>query len=366
MPRKRTIAVVTGSRAEFGLLQTVMRAVRAHPRLTLRTVVAGLHWTMGTWRDVRDAGFTIDEKVRMQVKGQTGRAADVRALAKGVERFGAVFDDMKPDFVIVLGDRIEAFAAASAASVGGVRVAHVHGGDRAEGVADEAMRHAVSKLAHVHFPGSALSRKRLVRMGESPEVVFDCGSPAVDGWRDVQPVDDPPAFIVAQHPVGERDAQERRWMNDTLDAVWSAMGHMGDDAWCLAVAPNSDPGSDGIRRALDLQPGEGHLPRAEFLSHLAGAKAIVGNSSAGLIEAAALRIPCVNIGPRQAGREKPANVVDCDYGYEPVKCAIKRAIKLDLRRMRHPYGDGHAGERIPETLAAIDLRDVPVRKLNAY
>ena len=386
MANKRIIAVVTGTRAEFGLLRSVMHSIRSHPRLQLRTVVAGAHWVTGTWRDVRDGsndepGFQIDAKVTMQRRGQVGRGADVQALARGVAGFGGVFGRMKPDFVVVLGDRVEAFAAASAASVGGFRVAHIHGGDRAEGVADEAMRHAISKLAHLHFPATAMSRRRLVKMGEAKERVINVGSPAIDVLRHSPTAPAPlTLIIVMQHPVGGSDARERGWMNATLRATWTAYEHLAMHMPMLVMSPNRDPGSRGIRAAIDaffrayrrrftaisFAEHIEHLPRAQFLARLSCAGVIVGNSSAGLIEAAGLRVPCVNIGPRQVGREKPANVIDCEYGEASVSRAIEQAFKLDLRRMRHPYGDGRAGERIAKILATVDLNAVSVRKRNVY
>ena len=352
LAKRRTIAVVTGTRAEYGLLVPVMRAVEDRRELSLRVIVAGAHLVTGTWRDIK---FEIAAKVTMQKRGRTGRAADVEALSRGIIGFGKAFDTIKPDFVVVLGDRIEAFAAASVASVGGMRVGHIHGGDRAEGVADEAMRHAISKLAHVHFAATAQSRSRLIRMGERN--VHRTGSPAVDGLLDVKAATDAPAVIVLQHPTGAPDAQEATWMRQTLAATKSYTR--------LVMSPNTDPGAAGIGRVL---PSDAvyHLPRARWLSTLAGAKAIVGNSSAGLIEAAVLKTPCVNIGPRQAGREKPANVIDCDYGEANVRRALAKALKLDLRRMRHPYGDGRAGGRIAELLSKFPLDKITIRKHNAY
>jgi len=369
----RTIAVVTGSRAEFGLLTPVMRAIDAHRRLTLRVVVAGSHWVSGTWREVGAAGFAIDARVRMQKRGETGRAADVEAIARGVRGFGAAFESLSPDAVLVLGDRIEAFAAATAASIGGRRVVHLHGGDRAEGVADEAMRHAISKLAHVHCPATSQSRKRLIRMGEPEDRVFNTGSPAIDGLVDVAPVG-AIDFIVLQHPIGAADAQEYAWMRQTLRAVAAEAEVLGKrerrDTTTIVAAPNLDPGREGVVLAIDesaaIEGDPGHIARPEFLTLLAGAKAIVGNSSAGLIEAAALRVPCVNIGPRQDGRDKPRHVVDCNYGEASVRRAIRRALRLDLRRMRHPYGDGRAGQRIADLPADLPLDTVPIRKQNTY
>jgi len=361
MPSKRPIiAVVTGSRAEAGLLMSTMRAIEMHPALKLRVIVAGSHFVQGSWRDIKHAGLPIDAKVRMQVKGRSGRVADTEALGRGVAGFGKAYAALKPDCVLVLGDRVEVLAAASAAATFGVRLAHVHGGDRAEGLADEAIRHAVSKLAQLHFAATPGSRKRLIRMGEPAERVCHVGSPAADGLRDIRPAENAHELIVMHHPSGGDDAQEAKTMRAILAAT------RGYDR--LVMAPNLDAGSNGIRqaiRAAKVAPVE-HLPRDRFLSLLKGARAIVGNSSAGLIEAAVLHVPCVNIGPRQNGREKPGNVIDCGTAKTAIAQAVRRALSMDTRRIRHPYGDGHTGERIAEKLAETDLRSLPLRKQNTY
>ncbi len=360
MSEPRLIAIVTGTRAEYGLLAPVIRAVRERDGLTLRLIATGMHLVRGTERYITEDGFTIDARVPMQIKDQLGRAADVRALGRGVTGLGEDFYVHRPDFVVVLGDRIEAFAAAAAAAVGGARVAHIHGGDRAEGIADESIRHAISKMAHVHFAATHQSRMRLIKMGEHESHVFNTGSPAIDTLEHIEPAEDAPQVIVMQHPVGEDDEDERRWMTQTLEAT-AGMER-------LVMAPNADAGSEGVREALrraGVEPVE-HMQRDRFLSLLMGARVIVGNSSAGLIEASALRTPCVNVGPRQAGREKPTSVVDCEYGLENVRAAITTAGQLNLAGLRHPYGDGTAGLKIAEQLATLDLKDVPLRKHNAY
>jgi len=361
MPSKRkTIAVVTGSRAESGLLLSTMRAIGAHRDLNLRVIVAGSHFVQDSWRDIEKAGLPIDAKVRMQKKGQMGRNFDIEAYGRGVTGFGKAYESLCPDYVLVLGDRLEVHSAASAAMIWGVRIGHVHGGDRAEGLADEAMRHSVSKMAHLHFTATPASRKRLIRMGECETCVFHVGSPAVDSLKDVRAAEDAPLLIVMQHPTDILDLDENRSMRETLAA---SRGYER-----MVMMPNLDAGSEGIRQAIrktKTKPVE-HLPRERFLSLLKGCKAIVGNSSAGLIEAAALRVPCVNIGPRQNGREKPSNVVDCGENRKEIAAAILKAMSLDLRRMRHPYGDGLAGQRITDLLAGMDLSDVPLRKQNTY
>lgn len=363
MARARTIGAITGSRADFGLLEPVLQAIRKRgDSLMLRLIATGTHLTTTTWRDIVTAGLAIDAKAPMQKNGETGRAADAVALGRGIQSITHALHAIRPrvDIVLVLGDRIEAMAGALAASVGGFYLAHIHGGDRAEGVADEGMRHAISKLAHIHFAATIQSRDRLIKMGEREDSVHMTGSPAMDGLRGIDPVADGPEVIVVQHPVGGTLAQEREWIRGTLKAT--------ERFHRIALAPNNDPGSAGIRVELE-QSGlsvTDHMPRREFLSLLAGAKVIVGNSSAGLIEAAALKVPCVNVGPRQAGREKPANVIDCPYGETAVAEAIDRALQLDLSKMTHPYGDGHAGQRIADLLAAVDLASLPLRKHNTY
>lgn len=357
MRHPRKIAVVTGTRAEYGLLETVMRAVDQHPRLTLQCVAAGMHLVTGTHHDI---AFPIAAKVRLQKPDRVGRHHDAVALGRGVSVFAEAFAQLEPDFVLVLGDRLEAFAAASAASVGGRRLAHVHGGDRAEGVADEAMRHATSKLAHLHFPATAQSRRRLVRLGEHPEVIFNHGSPAADGLDGVRPAQDAPTVIVMHHPVGDDDATEHRRMRDLLRVT--------EKYKPIVMSPNHDPGRDGIIRAIGeagVTPVD-HLPRPEFLARLKAARVIVGNSSAGLIEAAILKTPAVNVGSRQGGRETPPSVVSCAHEPRAIRSAIDHALALATKRLRHPYGRGDTGQRIADTLAEIDLDAVSLRKQNRY
>ncbi|MBI1335812.1 MAG: UDP-N-acetylglucosamine 2-epimerase (hydrolyzing) [Phycisphaera sp.] len=358
--KKKRIAVVTGSRSDFGLLEPVMRAISKHKQLDLRVIVAGLHLVMGTDRDVAEAGVGIDTLVPMQRPGESGRSADVTALGVGVVGMGAAFERLSPDVVVVLGDRIEALAGALAAQVGGIHLAHLHGGDRAEGVADESMRHAITKLAHLHFPGCASSKRRLVRMGEDPRFIYSLGSPAVDGMTKIQPDPDAPDLVIVQHPIGGNDRDEEKWMTATLRATQRYTR--------IILAPNHDPGHEGIRHAVN-KAGLSftvHLPHKKFRTVLAGCRAIVGNSSSGLIEAAVLKKPCVNVGPRQNGREKPRNVIDCDNSEKSIRAALDRALSLKLARMTHPYGQDGAGKHIAGKLASINLASVPLRKRNRY
>lgn len=365
---RRRIAVVTGTRAEFGLLTPVMRAVRAHPDLELLVIAAGSHLIQPslTFRDVK-AAFPVADSIPMQTAGRVGRWHDVESVGRGVARFGRSFERLAPDIALVLGDRIEAFAAAAAASIGGLPLAHIHGGDLAEGVADEAMRHAITKLAHIHFPATHASAQRIRAMGEPGERIITAGSPAIDGLDTVAPMTDEhartlgdPQAVMLMHPVGRPDETEEAAAAAAIDALGQRR--------TLLLAPNLDPGRRGTARALEaaaLRPGftlREHLPRDAFLALLRRLALrdglLLGNSSAGLIEAAALKLPAVNIGPRQSQRERGANVADAPReNPDAIADAITRAMSIDRTAITHPFGDGHAGPRIAKALAELNLAD---------
>lgn len=372
---KRRVAIVTGTRAEFGLLRPVMHAVHRHPNLELAVIAAGSHLVSpaSTFREVK-ADFNIADSVPMQIAGRVGREEDVESVARGVARFGRAFARLRPDWIVVLGDRIEAFAAATAGSIGGFAVAHVHGGDRAEGIADEAMRHAITKLAHLHLAATAQSAQRIVSMGERPEFVRVVGSPAIDGLDAVEPMSDgafaeldKPDTIFLMHPVGRPDEIEEAAAGQVLAACATRR--------VFALEPNLDPGRTGILRALAdcralaVRP---HMARPALLAlmkRLARDRGImIGNSSAGLIEAAAMGLMVVNVGHRQSGRERAANVIDVEHEEEgQVAAGIRRALSLAGEAIKHPYGDGHAGERCAAALAEVNPYDTRVlRKRCTY
>jgi UDP-hydrolysing UDP-N-acetyl-D-glucosamine 2-epimerase len=367
---RRIIAVVTGNRAEYGLLRPVISAIASHPGLELRLMVTGTHLLppQRTLDQVM-AEYPVHAVIPMQMPGQHGRLADGSALGRGVSGFAAQFVAEPPDVVVVLGDKLEAFAAAAAASIAGIRVAHLHGGDRAPGVADEAMRHAISKLAHIHLPATARSAERLIAMGEEPLRVHLVGSPAIDCLATMPTIDDDayvqlgqPQLVFLLHGQN-RDDEEERLDALMLLAICSRYGKV------LAIHPNFDHGRDGIVRAIEESGVEAraHLPRSVFVGLLRRARALVGNSSTGLIECAALGTRCVNVGPRQAGCEKPPHVIDVpDWSPRRLDTAIARAVSSPPSPFRHPYGDGRAGPRTAEVLATFDLEVHSLTKKNSY
>ena len=398
----RRICFVTGSRAEFGLLRPVIDAVSGRESLSRQVVVAGSH-LLGdkpTAAEVESA-FHVDAGVAMQSSpdaiglGDT-RQRDAASVGAGIVGFTRAFRDLAPDVIVVLGDRIEAFAAAAAGAIGGQLVAHIHGGDRAEGIADESMRHGISKLAHIHFAASERSAARLIAMGEDDWRVFNVGSPAIDGLSRVRPLSDAsllnepgratsaahaaqalPRCVVLLHPSGFSPQHEETMAAHLFEQVEALAAAMRLTP-VLALLPNHDAGREAIVPLLRSRAADGwlvreHLPRAVFLSllkHLAmNGGVLIGNSSAGLIEAAALGVPVVNVGPRQNGRERGGNIADLgeheiDRLAERVREVLARPIE---QRSRHPYGDGDAAARIVSVLESIDA-DNPrwLRKRNAY
>tara|TARA_R110002072_G_scaffold42064_5_gene117588 strand:- start:28403 stop:29536 length:1134 start_codon:yes stop_codon:yes gene_type:complete len=372
----KKIMIVTGTRAEFGLLRPVMYAVHGQDNCELRVVVAGSHLVQPavTFREVK-AEFGIADSIPMQTAGKVGRLADVESLGKGISRFGRSLEMNDPDCVVVLGDRIEAFAAASAASIGGYPLVHIHGGDRAEGVADEAMRHAITKLANLHFPATQTSADRIIQMGEDPSRVHVVGSSAADGLDEIPSMGDAayselgsPEVVMLMHPIGREDEQEQR----AIEQVFKAF----EDKRLLVLHPNLDPGRRGIMNAIESAPIDvlvyPQLVRGQFVGLLKrvadGGGALVGNSSAGLIECSVIRCPSVDIGDRQSGRERCDGwTAHCDEDSASIRKAFDQITDDQAQRGSHPFGDGHTGERIAEILAQTAF-DAPgfVRKQNAF
>ncbi len=375
---KRRVAVVTGSRAEFGLLEPVLHAMQGHPRLDPRLIVTGMHLLPKfgrTIEHIRAAGWRIDATVRMQT-GEDAAAAEPLAVARGMAGIARALHRLRCEIVVVLGDRIEAFAAASAAATGRLIVAHIHGGDRATGDVDDALRNAITRLAHVHLVASRDAADRLKRMGEAPERIHRVGAPGLDAIRvfhDTQRADparceellrarigslaDRSYAVVLHHPCGRLAHVEAATMRHIVAAV-TRCGLAG-----VAIFPNSDPGHEGILKILG-QVARKHdwrrfwsLPREDYLRLVSRAAVLVGNSSSGIIESASLRVNAVNVGSRQLGRLRCGpNVIDCGETAAAITAALRTA--LDRPRpspQRSRYGDGQAGPRIAEILDGLDI-----------
>lgn len=376
---KRRICYVTGSRADFGLMESTLRQIASHPRLDLGLCVTGQHLGKKyglTVRDVERSGLQIRARIPVKLSGTTGAEMGI-GLARILRGCITALQRIRPDIVLLLGDRGEMLAAALAAVHLNIHVAHIHGGERS-GTIDESIRHAVSKLAHFHFTATTQARSRLVRMGENPERVFCTGAPGLDGLIHAPRRDraalcreyglDPerPIALVLYHPV----VQDATLEGKRMAAVLNGVNRTGAQLLCLQ--PNSDAGGASIRSTIARFAGKRgmrvvtHMARPDFVSWLEAANVMVGNSSSGIIEAASLGLPVVNVGDRQLGRERSSNVTDVPVEAAPISRAVSMALACGRGHCRNVYGDGRAGERIAALLARLPLSREILKKSNAY
>jgi GDP/UDP-N,N'-diacetylbacillosamine 2-epimerase (hydrolysing) len=375
----RHICYISGTRADFGLMCSSLQTIRDHPGLSVDVIATGMHLSPlygQTVREIEAAGLRVSARVPVPLEPATG-ATMARNIGRMTEAFVDSMEAGRPDVILLLGDRGEMLAGAVAGIHLGIPVAHVHGGERS-GTVDESIRHAISKLAHLHFVATPESRERLVRMGEALEHIYVSGAPGLDGLTGIPPLDrvevmtrfglEPgkPFALMIYHPVLQETGNAER---DTAAQI-AALSAAG--LQILALKPNSDGGSDGVRAALDAAAGThglhvfAHLGREDFLAAMATADLMIGNSSSGIIEAASFGTPVVNVGWRQNLRERNANTADS----EADPAALAAAIGRQLAHGRYPafnvYGDGQAGRRIVEVLAGKTIDSALMHKFNGY
>jgi len=372
----RKVCVVTGTRAEFGLLRWLMKEINQHAQLELQVAVTGMHLSPefgSTYQEIEAAGFTIDAKVEMLLSADSDTAV-TKSMGLGVIGFADAYERLKPDIVVVLGDRFEIFAATSAALIAGIPVAHLHGGESTEGAFDEAIRHSITKMSHLHFVAAEEYKNRVVQLGEYPERVFNVGGMGIDAIKRIRLLDREALeesmdfrlgdknLLITFHPVtleGEDSSTEQ--MQALLDAVAEL-----DDTHLIFTMPNADTGGRELTRMVrefvdsrDNASVYSSLGQLRYFSCLAQVDGVIGNSSSGLLEAPAFQIGTVNIGDRQKGRLKAKSVIDC----EPSKAAISGAInklyspqfKNSLHVVSNPYGNGGASKSIVKVLAEHPL-----------
>lgn len=363
---KRRIAVVTGTRADYGLLRSPMSAIRDHPRLRLQVVACGMHLLRKfgtTVKDIERDGFSVDARIPMQ-RGDDSSIDQAGGLGRGIGKIAAFLDEANTDIVVVLGDRIEAMAGALAAVTTGKVLAHIHGGDAAQGDFDDSLRHAISKLAHVHLTATRDATKRLRRMGEASGRIHQVGAPGIDRIREILADSDPNrsgrGALIVQHASGRSARRERATMRVLLDCVQCA------GLSRTIIYPNSDRGHAGVIAAIEAHARRfdraevrvvRSLPRDAYLRALIDADVLVGNSSSGIIESSTAGTPAVDIGDRQRGRLKCGpSVIHAEETAESIRRALAVALRTRPRCSRRSvYGDGHAGPRIADVLADLPL-----------
>lgn len=357
----KKICVITGTRADYGLLTCLMREIAASSRFELQVLVTGMHLSPefgSTWEIIRDDGFPVSGKIPISLAHDS--PADVgRATGEATSGFADAFSDLSPDLVVLLGDRYEALAAATAASIHCIPIAHFHGGETTEGAFDEAFRHAITKMSYFHFTSAEVHRRRVIQLGEDPERVFNVGAMGLDNIEKIELLERDALekslgfslkeqnILVTFHPVTlEKDSGEQF---ATLLEALEEFPELG----IIFTKPNSDTGNQSISRQIDDFVGS-HPERAvahtnlgqlRYLSALRHVDAVVGNSSSGLIEVPCFGIGTVNIGDRQKGRLAGSSVLHCECRRDAIKEALSEALSRDFSEAENPYGTAGAAAR---------------------
>lgn len=379
---KRKVCVITGSRAEYGLLKWVMEDIRTSKTLELQVLATGMHLASEFGESVAEIerdGFMIDRRVEMLLASDTPVGV-AKSMGVGIIGFADALHDLAPDIVVVLGDRFEILAAVSAALVARIPVAHLHGGEKTEGAIDDAIRHAITKMSHLHFVAAEAYRARVVQLGEAPSRVYCVGGLGIDGIRRAPLL----AREALEKTIGFRFGERNLMLTfhpETLAvqtpgeqmaaAVLRALDHF-PDVRVIFTLPNADVGGREIARQIDhfvLRRPDcrafASLGQINYLSCLQFVDGLVGNSSSGLLEAPSFGKATVNIGRRQAGRLRAASVIDCDADEAAIVDAIKRMyspqFRASLRGVSNPYGDGGASARVVATLETLDFADLLVK-----
>jgi len=375
---KQKICVVTGSRADYGLLRPVLQELRAASDLKVQLIATGMHLSPEfglTFREIEADGFVIDRKVDMLLSSDS-RSAIGKSIGLGTIGFADALQDLSPDLLLLLGDRFEIFSAAVAALIACIPVAHLHGGETTEGAFDEAIRHSITKMSHLHFVAAEQYRQRVIRMGEQPDRVFNVGGLGVDNISQIKLLGRTElertlgvsflekSLLVTFHPVTLEPASCAHQLEELLAALAPLT-----NTTLLFTMPNAD--TDGRRLFRMLEAFTANRQNAHifismgakrYLSCMKWVDGLVGNSSSGLAEAPSFRIGSVNIGDRQRGRLKAPSVIDCEPEREQIKAAIKRLYSSEFRvllqQVANPYGEGGASRKIVETIRACSMKGI--------
>ncbi|MGE3549974.1 MAG: UDP-N-acetylglucosamine 2-epimerase [Geobacter sp.] len=366
----RKICVVTGTRAEYGLLYWLMKEIQADSDLQLQLIVTGMHLSPEfglTFKTIEEDGFAIDAKVEMLLSSDTP-VGIAKSVGLGVIGFADALSRLRPDVLVLLGDRFEILAAAQAALVARIPIAHIAGGDTTEGAFDEAIRHSITKMSHLHFVTNQDALVRVRQLGEDPEHIHLVGNPGLDHIKRLTLLDRatlekelafqfrPKNLLVTFHPV----TLDEQPAGDQFEVLLQALGSLGPEVGIVFTKPNAD--TDGrvligmIDAFLAKHPNAKaytSLGQLRYLSVMAQVDAVVGNSSSGLYEAPSFRVPTVNLGNRQKGRLQAASVLNCPIDSQAISQTINKAFDLDCSGVMNPYGDGESSARIIAMLKNI-------------
>ncbi|WP_211245121.1 UDP-N-acetylglucosamine 2-epimerase [Thiomicrospira pelophila] len=373
----RKICVVTGTRAEYGLLSRLMAAIQNAETLQLQVIACAAHLSAKhgmTVNQILADGFQVDAGVEMLEDGDDAVSV-VKSVAKGLIGFADALQHLKPDILVMLGDRYEMLAAAQAALLMNVPIAHIHGGELTFGAVDESIRHAITKMASLHFTATEPYRQRVIQMGERPDRVFNVGAPGLDLIRHlrlltrVQLVTElnmslnSPLFLITYHPVTWGTAAGM----EALQNLFAALAAF-PQATIVWTAPNADVQGETMHQMIKRWSHNSilnvhlfaSLGSARYLSVMALADVVIGNSSSGIIEAPAIGTPTVNIGSRQQGRLRSPSILDCDESEEGIHQSICKALTLDFQKLaaqkNSVYGQGNSVEKMLKILSEVELK----------
>lgn len=374
----KTICVVTGTRAEYGLLRWVMEGIRKSPVLNLQLVVTGMHLSPEfglTVNDIKADGFCIDRCVEMLVSSDTP-AGITKSMGLGLIGFADVMTVLQPDMLLVLGDRYEILAAATSAMIARIPIAHLHGGEATEGLIDEAIRHSITKMSHLHFVAADDYRRRVIQLGEKPRSVFKVGGLGIDNIRNIKllerdVLEESLGFkfaarnlMITFHPVTLDSHSSEHQMEEVLAGL-----HELNDTHLIFTMPNADTDGRILFKQIEEFVSQHEnatvftsLGQLRYLSCIAQVDAAVGNSSSGLAEVPSFKKATINIGDRQRGRIKASSVIDCLPERSAIIHALTRAYSDEfqnkLKSVINPYGKGGASQSIVEILESTKLEGI--------
>lgn len=374
----RKVCVITGTRAEYGLLRWIMQGVKDDPDLELQIIATGMHLSPEfglTYRAIEDDGYLIDRKVEMLTSSDTA-VGIAKSMGLGLIGFADAFYDLHPDVLVVLGDRFEIFSAVSAALVARIPVAHLHGGETTEGAFDEALRHSLTKMSHLHFVAAEAYLQRVIQLGEQPERVFLVGGLGIDNIKRLKLLDraaleasldfklGPKNLMITFHPVTLENSTAAKQMESLLAALAKL-----DDTKLIFTLPNADTDGRALIAMVEQFVSEHPNARAfkslgqlRYLSCIAQVDGVVGNSSSGLTEVPSFKKGTINIGERQRGRLQASSIINCEPNIESITDALVKLYGADfqasLRQVINPYGEGGASEKVVEIIKHYELAGI--------